>query len=73
MALDVLQEFIQLLVHRGVNRMAGAEQDGIEVLILLQVLLVEGQLSVAGVRRTESPYGGETLGTQVRPHMLDSP
>ena len=53
--------------------MAGSEQYGIEVLILLQVFLVEGQLPVARVRDAQTSNGREALRAEIGTHMLDPP
>ena len=69
----VLEKLLQLLVDGSVDRMPGTEQHGIQVLILLQVLLVEGQLAIARVRLPEPPDRGETLGPKIGQDMLDPP
>ena len=42
------QLFIQPFVHGGVERMAGAEQNGVEVLVLVEMVFVEGDLAIGG-------------------------
>ena len=70
---NFLEELSQLLVHGGVDRVAGTEKHGIQMLILLQMLFVEGQFAIARVRLPEPPDGGETLGPEIGEDMLDPP
>ncbi len=64
---------VQLLVDGGVERMAGAQQDGVEVLVLFQRLLVERDLAVFGVGLAQPLDALQPLGTQVGQHVFDTP
>ena len=66
------EHFVQALVNDGVQRMAGTDQHGVDVLIHLQVLLVEGDLAVRGLRFPQSPQSGKPVGTQVGKHVFDT-
>ena len=57
----------ELGVHRAVERVAGTEQHRVDVPVLLQVFLVEGQLAIGWLRRPQSAHGVEPLGAQDRP------
>ena len=70
---QLAKEFLQLLVHGAVDRVSGTEQHGVEVPILLQVLLVEGQFAVARLGFPEAPDRGEAFGAEIGAHMLDTP
>ena len=65
--------FVQALVHGGIERMAGADQDGVEVLVLLQVFLVEGDLAIGGLGLAEPADGCQPVGTEVGQDVLDAP
>ena len=53
--------------------MARAEEHGVEVLVLLQVVLVEGELAIGRLGLAEAPDGFQPLGPQVGEDVLDAP
>ena len=68
-----MKRLLQLLFHGGVEGVARAKQHGVQMVVLLQVGLVEGQLAV-GLRWFAEPlHGGQTLGPEIGGNAVDAP
>ena len=68
-----LSSSFKTLVHRGVERVAGADENGVDVLIFVEPLLVEGDLAVGGLRLAEPADRLQAVGPQVGENVLDPP
>ncbi len=53
--------------------MVGAEQDGIQVLVQVEVLLVKGDFAVGGFGLAQAADGGQVVGAEVGQDVLDAP
>src|SRR5262249_452371 len=64
---------VQFFINGGVKRMARTEQDGVNVLILLQVVLVKGNLAVGRFRLSKMTGSLEPLGAEVGQDVFHAP
>src|SRR4051794_39877478 len=67
------KQFVCLFVHDGVERVSRANEDRVEVLVLIEMLLAESRLAVGRVRLAELANRLEPIGAKVRQDVLDPP
>ena len=53
--------------------MAGAKQDGVKVLVFLQMVFVKRELAIGGVGLAQAPDGFQPVGAQVGQDVFNAP
>jgi hypothetical protein len=64
---------VEFLVHGGIEGVAGAEEYGVNMLILVQVRLVEGEFAVGRFGFAHAPDGVQPFGAQVGEDVFHPP
>ena len=73
LAAGVLKHPLQGLFHGSVERVSGAKKHRVQVVVLLQVLLVEGELAIGLRWFAELLHGVQPLGPKVGGNAFDAP